>query len=156
MLPTDDLPPPSTLVINAAAAVQWLGCGILLLGPSGSGKSDLALRMIDDGGRLIADDLVRLTATDDILHATAPALPGHIEMRGLGIFKVAHQRSHPLHLAVLLRTNEEMAAAERLPEPSHLTFLGRDLPSIMLDPFQVSALARLKVVLQARRIDDGH
>lgn len=143
-------------MINAAVAVQWLGSGILLLGPSGSGKSDLALRIVEGGGRLIADDLVRLTKCDGQLHATAVALPGHIELRGLGIFKVAHQASHPLHLSVQLQSRKQGSSVERLPNLDHLKLLGVPLPTIMLDPFEVSALARLKVVLRARRVDNGH
>jgi len=66
---------------------------VLLRGPSGSGKSDLALRLIDDGARLIADDQTHLAKKGHALIATPPpAIAGMIEVRGIGVVKLPRGR----------------------------------------------------------------
>lgn len=131
-----------------ATAVAVERRGVLLLGPSGSGKSDLALRLIDGGGRLIADDQVVLTRVQDRLIATAPpTLAGRIEARGIGILTLDGAqlwRRMPLALAVELTSPERI---ERLPEPATRDFLGIALPSIRLAPFEASAPAKLRLAL---------
>lgn len=123
--------------------------GILLLGPSASGKSDLALRLIDAGAALIADDQVHLVREDGRLLASPPArLAGMIELRGIGIMRVPYQPA-PLDLAVDLVLP---ATAEQLPEPETITYLGVDLPKIGLDARASSAVARIKMVLFAERV----
>src|SRR5260370_41307349 len=63
---------------------------VLLRGPSGSGKSDLALRLIEGGARLIAADQTHLAKKGHALIASPPpALAGLIEVRGVGIVKLA-------------------------------------------------------------------
>ncbi|MGO4863291.1 HPr kinase/phosphorylase, partial [Campylobacter jejuni] len=62
------------------------GVGVLIAGPSGSGKSDLALRLIDRGAVLVSDDYTLLHVEGGELHATAPVtIAGRIEVRGIGI-----------------------------------------------------------------------
>ena len=69
-----------------ATAVALDGQAVLLLGPSGSGKSDLALRLVAAGWRLVADDRVVVTPNGDHLFASAPPrLTGLMEVRGVGI-----------------------------------------------------------------------
>ena len=64
--------------------------GLLIRGPSGIGKSDLALRLIDKGARLVADDRVGLLVSDNHVIARAPAtLAGLLEVRGLGMLAIA-------------------------------------------------------------------
>lgn len=71
-----------------ATTIAIDGAGVLLRGPSASGKSDLALRLIDDGARLVADDRTVLALRDGIVEASAPpSIRGKIEVRGLGIGK---------------------------------------------------------------------
>ena len=131
-----------------ATAVAVERRGVLLLGPSGSGKSDLALRLIDAGGRLIADDQVVLTRVQDRLIATAPpALAGRIEARGIGILTLDGAllwRRMPMALAVELAPPERI---ERLPEAASRDFLGIALPLIRLSPFEASAPAKLRLAL---------
>ncbi len=79
-------------LINGTA-VAWRGEGILILGPSGSGKSDLTLRLIDSGATLIADDLVEMKRADQQLLLSFPPegpadLKGKMEIKGLGIMSV--------------------------------------------------------------------
>ncbi len=126
-----------------ASCVAIGGRGVLIEGPSASGKSDLALRLIDGGARLVADDQVEVAARDGRLHASAPAaLAGLIEARGQGLFRLDPLPEVPLDLAVTLAT-----PAERLPEPATRTLLGVDLPLVAIDPFEASAPARLRLVL---------
>ena len=140
---------PSPLFVHASA-VRFLGKGVLLLGPSQSGKSDLALRLIDAGARLIADDQVLLRRAGDRLLAEAPAaLAGMIELRGIGIMRVPHADGI-LDLAVGLASGQ---LQDRLPAPTFVTWHDIDLPKITLDPMAASAVARIKLALQAERVD---
>lgn len=126
-----------------ASCVAIDGRGVLLEGPSGSGKSDLALRLIDGGARLVADDQVEIAAREGRLLAGAPgALEGLIEARGQGLFRVEPAGTVPLALAVALAK-----PPGRLPAPAVRTLLGIDLPAVTIDPFEASAPARLRLVL---------
>ncbi|QUS36531.1 HPr kinase/phosphorylase [Falsirhodobacter algicola] len=113
-----------------ASAVAVDGRGVLILGPSGSGKSALALRLMAAGAVLIADDRVVLRCDDGTLLADAPAaLAGRIEARGIGILNAAHAPA-PLHLAVDLGRDEP----QRLPVRHHTIVCGVRLP-LVLGPF---------------------
>lgn len=131
--------------------------GVLLLGPPGAGKSDLALRLIDQPGTgisgaiktamLVADDQVLVTRQGDALLASAPAsLAGRLEIRGLGIVPVACIDRVRLALAVRLAA---AATIERLPETESQRFwsCGLSLPEIALDPLVASAPARLRAAV---------
>jgi HPr kinase/phosphorylase len=119
--------------------------GVLLLGPSGSGKSDLLLRLLDRGFALVADDQVEVE--DGV--ATAPTvLAGLVEIRGLGILRLPYKATARLALAVTL------APGARLPDPSggtRLPDLARDprfgVPGITLDPWPASAPLRVSLAL---------
>lgn len=124
------------------------GAGILLRGPSGSGKSDLALRLIDAGGSLVSDDLCEIRRDGERLLADLPAgadarFRGLIEARGQGLLSVPHSGPVPLGLVADLKPG---AVLDRLPEPAEVQYLGLALPLIVLDPFQASAVARLRLV----------
>ena len=123
------------------------GEGILLRGPSGSGKSDLALRLIDEGALLVADDQTELRQVGASLEMTPPpSLAGLLEVRGLGIVRVPHAARAPLCLIVDLAPE---AAIERLPEPRAATIEGIEFPLLTLHPFAVSATAKLRMALKA-------
>jgi serine kinase of HPr protein (carbohydrate metabolism regulator) len=122
------------------------GEGILLRGPSGSGKSDLALRLVDEGARLVADDQTEVARRDSSIEMSAPAtLAGLIEVRGLGIVRVPHVAWAPLRLVVDLVPD---SAIERMPEPSFCTIEGVSLPLLAVDPFAASAPAKLRLALK--------
>jgi HPr kinase/phosphorylase len=112
---------------------------VLLLGPPGSGKSDLLLRLIHAGFTLVADDQVLIDAT---VASAPPALAGLLEVRGLGIFRLAHLQSAPLRLVIRLGVQ-----LVRLPEPE--TDPGLHLPVITLDPAAPAAVARVCLALEA-------
>ena len=121
---------------------------VLLRGPSGAGKSDLALRLIEAGGRLVADDQTHLARKGRTLIATAPAaLAGLIEVRGVGIVKLSRGQllaSAPVALLVDLVAPDQV---DRLPEPKQETLQKVDLPRLALTPFEASAVAKLRLAL---------
>jgi len=118
-----------------ASCVARSGAGVLLLGPAGSGKSDLALRLLDHGFSLVADDRVDIEDGD----ARAPAaLAGLLEVRGLGIVRLPWQ---PARLALAV----SLGSGDRLPEPSRHAELG--LPLVCIDPRSASAAARVSLAL---------
>ena len=135
-----------TLLVHATS-VAIGGRAVLLRGPSGSGKSDLALRLIDAGARLVADDRSELRRDGDALMIRAPAtIAGLIEARGVGILRVAPLADAPLALIADLVAPD---AVERLPEPRSETILGLSIPLIALAPFEASAPAKLRLALDA-------
>lgn len=100
----------------------------LILGPSGSGKSSLALELISRGARLVADDRCRVRAGAQGLSASAPvALAGLIEARGVGLLALPPLAEARLVVAVDLSAPEP----ERLPPPRRLALLGVDLPLVL-------------------------
>jgi HPr kinase/phosphorylase len=124
-------------------AVEFAGIGVLLRGAPGSGKSDLALRLIDAGARLVADDRTILRRDGDLLLASAPpTIAGRLEVRGIGILTVPSVASCVLRLVVDLVAP---GAVERLPEPRSASFLGLHLPLISLASFEASAVAKLRL-----------
>ena len=115
--------------------------GVLILGPSGIGKSDLALRTLSCGFRLVADDRVVLSSAAGRLFGRAPEpLEGLLEVRGLGIVAVARLRLVPICLAVNCVGPVHL---ERMPEFSPTIVLGVSIPSIAICPTEASAPAKL-------------
>lgn len=135
--------------------------GLLLTGPSGSGKSEAALGLMDRGHALVADDAVTVTATPDGLRGQAPAeLQGRLEVRGLGIQKAATlaggeavHSNGPVHLEVALDPAPDWAAWPRLdPAVGTATLAGHSLPRLTLPvspgrplPMLLETVARLTV-----------
>lgn len=129
-----------------ATCVAIDGHGILLRGPSGSGKSDLALRLIDAGARLVADDQAELSRDGaELVAAPAPALAGLMEVRGLGILRFDHLPRAVVRLAVDLVLP---AACDRLPEPATLALLGIAVPLVAIAPFEASAAAKVRLAVR--------
>lgn len=121
---------------------------VLLRGASGAGKSDLALRLIEAGGRLVADDQTHLARQGRRLIATPPPpLAGLIEARGVGIVKLARSQvlaRAPLALLVDLVPSTKV---ERLPEPASEVLMGIRLKVVALAPFEASTPVKLRLAL---------
>ena len=132
-------------------AVEIDGCAVLLLGPSGAGKSDLALRLIDRGGKLIGDDAVTLHHSNDRLFVQAASpVANRIEVRGVGIFDMASTDECPLRLLVDLGSD-----GERLPASWPLRDLnGWSLPLLRLDGFAASAPIKVELAIKSI-VDEG-
>ena len=129
-----------------ATAVAVDGTAVLLRGPSGSGKSDLALRLIDGGARLVSDDRVALTLSEGRVFASAPRrIFGLIEVRGLGVVSVEAVDRAPIGLGIDL---VESGDVERLPGEGRTALLGVDLPCRALPPFEASAPAKIRLMLK--------
>ena len=129
-------------------AVEIDGAGLLLRGPPGSGKSDLALRLISEReARLVADDQVEVSLRDGILVARAPeTLAGMIEVRGLGIARLDHHPSWAVHLVI-----ELCDTAARFPEPRQTVIAGYALPVCRLRATEASAVAKVTLAVKALR-----
>ena len=120
------------------------GLGVLLRGPSGSGKSDLALRLIDEGATLVADDRSALLRDSDTIVARAPdKISGLLEVRGIGVVRVAAQATVQLALTVDLG-----AAAERHPNLKFATFLGISIPLLRLYAFEAATPAKIRLAVR--------
>lgn len=112
-------------------AVALGGKAVLLRGQSGSGKSDLALKLIDRGATLISDDQVLIEKVEKTLFLSAPKpIANLLEIRGLGIINFERLDRVPLVLIVDLLGNE---IPERLPEPSFAEILACKFPQLKLE-----------------------
>jgi serine kinase of HPr protein (carbohydrate metabolism regulator) len=127
-----------------ATAVAIGSHAVLLMGPSGSGKSDLALRLIDRGANLISDDYTILEVRDGALFASAPeTIVGKIEVRGIGIVAIPHIDNVAAALVVHLG-----GAVERMPlRQTVMTIAGVDLPETKLEAFEQSAPIKVELAL---------
>lgn len=131
-----------------ATTLAYQNQGLLLLGPSGSGKSDLALRLISEHGfTLVADDRTDVTVNCLRLVASAPqVIAGKLEVRGLGIVNMPYQNAVPLCLAVELSAAREKV--ERLPAPQTCAFENISLPLLRLYAFDASTPSKIVLAMQ--------
>ena len=133
--------------LHHASCVEIDGKGIVIFGPSGSGKSDLALRLIDAGGKLVSDDCVEITNEGDILYAfPSPNIEGMIEVRGVGIIKLSYLKISTLSLALTHVSNEKI---ERLPKQKKFCIDEATIPLYNFNAFSVSAIAKIKLILRS-------
>ncbi|MEH6756848.1 MAG: HPr kinase/phosphatase C-terminal domain-containing protein [Parasphingorhabdus sp.] len=128
-----------------ASCVSIEGAGIMISGPSGSGKSDLALRLIDRGATLISDDYVELRLDQGRILLNAPAnIEGKIELRSLGIFDCPHVSDIPLMMQVLLKPT-----TARFPMDSQTeTIMTMAVPTITLNAAEASAPIKVEMALR--------
>lgn len=127
------------------SAISKGGRAILIGGPSGSGKSDLALRLIDRGARLISDDYTVVRQENGRLIAGAPlTIRGKLEVRGLGIVEMDPVDDVPVCLYVNLA-----APIERLPEGNESVLLsGIEIPFLAVAAFEASAPLKIELALE--------
>lgn len=131
--------------------VRISNLGVLLLGAPGSGKSDLALRLIEPvgsaGAMLVADDQVMIEQFDGKLVARPPeTIAGRLEVRGVGIVTIPHAAETELRLVVRL---DAAGAGERIPDFSTQVteICGVSIPELRIDPFTASAAAKVRAMV---------
>lgn len=120
------------------------GRAVLILGASGAGKSDLALRLIDRGFALVSDDRTIVKRDGDRLIASAPpTIAGKLEIRGMGIIDMPYEGDVPVALIVELK-----GEIERLPDDSReRLILGAKLPFVTIDAMTASAASKVTLAL---------
>lgn len=129
-----------------ASCVALDGKAVLITGPAGAGKSDLALRLIDGGAQLIADDQTALHIENGVLLASPPpAIAGLFEVRHVGLVKMPYVMSVPVALYVELAPPD--AKLERLPETDPVFLLDRPVPRLRLPSFAASTPAKIRAFL---------
>ncbi|MET0137080.1 MAG: HPr kinase/phosphatase C-terminal domain-containing protein [Sphingobium sp.] len=129
-----------------ATSIAIDGRVVLLIGASGSGKSDLALRLIDRGATLVSDDYTDITVCAGQLIAAPPAtIAGKMEVRHLGIVDMPHVHNLPVALAISLDDKPE-----RMPDRSQrLTIMGIDIPLLRLNALEASTSIKVEMALRS-------
>ena len=136
----------AVMTMEHASCVVLGDRAVLIRGPAGSGKSDLALRLIDGGARLLADDYTMLAAEGGQVKASPPdEIADKIEVRGIGLVTLPAARDVPVALVIDLVGERDV---ERLPDPQETEIEGIVLPLLALWPFAASAAAKVRVALK--------
>lgn len=118
---------------------------VLLVGRSGAGKSDLALRLIDRGGVLIADDYTLVRRKDGALLAfPPPSIAGRIEVRGVGIVDLPYVEA--VQVALLVELDQPVPRLPEDPLPRR-RIAGVQVPMVALTPFEASAAIKVEQAL---------
>lgn len=132
-------------MIACRVAGDWRGA--LIEGPSGVGKSDLALRALDQGFSLVSDDYTVVFTSNGKLYGRAPdALAGLIEARGVGVLS---QPCLPFcRVRLLVRCVDGPLVVERMPEPQFEAIEGVATPILDLWPLEPSAPAKIRRMLE--------
>jgi serine kinase of HPr protein (carbohydrate metabolism regulator) len=120
------------------------GRAVLITGPSGSGKSDLSLRLLDRGFTLVSDDQTTVKKDGDRLLASAPpTIAGKLEVRGIGIVEMERVDNVPVALIV-----ELTGQIQRLPDDSReRPILGVKVPLVSIDAMTASAPSKVALAL---------
>lgn len=136
-----------------ATSVAINGKAVLLAGPAGIGKSDLALRLIDNGGQLIADDQTFLEVVgSEIMASSPPSIAGFLEIRHLGLIKMPFLARASVKLYVELCSADENLP--RLPEKDIFFLLDHPVERLRLPAFLASTSAKIRAALFYPRVTD--
>ena len=149
-----------------ATAVAISGVGVMIRGKSGSGKSDLALRLIDRGATLIGDDYVEIRRRDGklllsppsslagyvniqrsgdrLILSPPPSLAGKLEVRSLGILECDHVSDIELKLVIDLKEDPDRFPLDK----QVMILLGIAAPFCTLDAMETSAAIKAELALQ--------
>lgn len=122
--------------------------GALIQGPSGVGKSDLALRALEAGFRLVADDrVVAFANAGRAWGKPHETLAGLLEIRGLGVVRTP---ALPFcEIALVIRCVETPEAVERLPDPQFTPIAGVSIPVFDLWPREPAAPLKIDRMMQS-------
>jgi serine kinase of HPr protein (carbohydrate metabolism regulator) len=131
-----------------ASLVEISGVGVLITGKSGSGKSDLALRLIENKqAKLVADDVVCVEKTNNQLWGKAPQnIAGMLEVRGVGIVEYPYLERANIQLSV--RLVEQIEEIERMPKVNNDLILGLEIKQIALYAKENSAPDKIMAALR--------
>ncbi|PZU61139.1 MAG: aldolase [Sphingobium sp.] len=148
------MPPAASIHTDIESPIETLhattvaigGRAVMLHGPSGVGKSDLALRLIDRGATLVSDDYTVVRREGDrAIASPPPTIAGRIEVRGVGIIALPHLENAPV--ALLLDLDGEV---ERMPpEPLTRPVAGVEVPIMTIAPREPSAPIKVEMALRA-------
>ncbi len=141
----------SSETLHASCIVKD-GRAVLISGRSGSGKSDLALRLIDRGASLVSDDYTIVRRVSGKLIASAPAnIAGKIEVRGIGLVEVPALAEAPVCLMV-----DVSREVERMPQGNEpVVIAGVRLPLVALNALEASAPVKVEVALATIGLEAG-
>jgi serine kinase of HPr protein (carbohydrate metabolism regulator) len=128
-----------------ATTVALDGRAVLITGPSGSGKSDLALRLLDRGFTLVSDDQTIVRREGDRIVASPPTtIAGKLEVRGIGIVDMDTTADVPVALIIELTSD-----IQRIPDDGReRAILGVKLPIINIDAMAASAPSKAALALE--------
>ncbi|HBM91325.1 MAG TPA: serine/threonine protein kinase [Rhodospirillaceae bacterium] len=130
-----------------ASCVEIEKRGVLLAGPSGVGKSDVALRLMDGGATLVSDDQTFLKVEGGRLLASPPEkIAGLIEVRSVGLLRFSY--SAEVEISLYVELVEDPALLERLPELSFYSLLDRRVRFLKLLGKAASTPAAIRAFLK--------
>lgn len=132
------------------SCLSYYNKGILILGKSGTGKSDLCLRMImNKGAKLVADDRVDIYVSGkDLKGRSVSTIAGLLEVRGIGLAKFDYQRSVKINLVIELAKSR--AEVDRMPEEEYFEHEGIKIRKIKLYPFDISTPDKIILALSQK------
>ena len=129
-----------------ATCVVYQDVGLLICGESGSGKSSLALSLIDKGGYLVSDDRTDLFEKDGVLYAKAPSLLFDLmEVRHIGLISGWPVKTQaPIHCIIRLCETEP----NRLPINIKEKLCGYEIMSFTLNKYDFALTSKINTVIQ--------
>lgn len=134
------------------STVSIAGRAVMIEGRSGSGKSDLALRLIDRGAKLVSDDYTVARRRGQLLLASPPqTIAGKIEVRGLGVIEMEHLADQAVALMVRLFDD-----VDRMPlDPDVRVIAGISVPVMKIAPMESSAPIKVELAMQKYGLNVG-
>ena len=128
-----------------ASCVEFEEYGLLICGDSGSGKSDLCLRLLNSGARLVADDQTEIKNDNGRLIARCPEnLRNMLEVRGIGIVETPSIPQTEIRLKLILQNKEKI---DRMPSFQTEEIEGVPLPVFRMNAFENSAVLKIKTFI---------